>query len=97
MAPSLATSLKPSAGVMASSLSTAPEPSAGVVPVDDPSVGSGKVAADVVPSSSDPSMSAAPSAQEECTLEKEVLMEDKVVYFDRMSKQVCCLVSASFP
>ena len=38
-------------------------------------------------------MPAAASAQEECTFEKKLSLEDKAAYFDRMSEQVCCLVS----
>lgn len=79
-----ATALKPLAGVMASPPSTAPEPRAGADPVEGPSKGSGKAAPDVVPSSSAPSMSTTPTAQEQCILEKELSMEDKAAYFCNM-------------
>ena len=72
---------EPVPGCMSSPLSTPQEPSASAVPVGGPSEGSERAVAAVVPSLSAPSMSATPSAQAKCTLEK---MEDKVAYFDRM-------------
>ena len=78
-------------------MSPSPSSLGPAVPEANPPAAATDAAAETVPTTSGPSTATIPAVTEEaCTLEKELSLEEKAAYFDRMAKQVCDFISVSW-